>query len=100
LKTDIVIYNSNQYIDGKEVPQMEYNFNFVRKVDGVLYEENSINVGFNNRNGKMQNFSCRWQDDMAFPEVGKIITEEEAKDTLFKFHEVELAYNRYNKNND
>lgn len=100
IKTEQVYYENNQYVEGKEMPPRDYNFNFVRTVNGALYEENSISIGFNNRTGKMQNFSCRWQEDMEFPPVGNVITGDEAKDTIFRYNQVELAYNRYNKTND
>ncbi len=100
IKTEQVYYYYNDYIDGKEVSPMNYSFNFTRKVDNVLYEENSINIGINSRTGKIQNFSCRWQEDMTFPEVEEVITEEQAKNTLFQYNGVELAYNRYNKTNN
>ena len=100
IKTDQVFYTYGEYVDGKEIPPMEYYFNFPRKVNGVLYEENSINVSFNNRTGKMQNLTCRWQEEVNFPAVGKALTNDEAKNVLLQYNGVEMAYYRFNLSTD
>lgn len=93
-----VIYQ--EMVDGKLIPPMEYYFNFPRVVNGATYEENQISISFNNRTGKVQNFNARWQEDLKFPSIGNVISAEAAKDAIFKVNELELAYFRFNTNND
>jgi|GEM_PF-1439300 len=100
IKTDQIYYKYTEYVDGKEIPPMEYYFNFIRKVNGVLYEENSINVSFNNRTGKLMNFTSRWQDDVNFPAAEKALSADEAKNVLLQYNAMELAYTRFNNSND
>ncbi|WP_169832987.1 YcdB/YcdC domain-containing protein [Geosporobacter ferrireducens] len=93
-----VVYQ--EMVDGKVIPPMEYYFTFPRKVNGAIYEENQISISFNNRTGKVQYFNARWQEDLRFPSTGQAISKDAAKDTLFKVNELELAYYRFNTNND
>lgn len=88
-----------QRMDGKEIPPMEYYFYFPRVVNDVLYEEDHINVSFNNRTGKLQHFNFRWNDDVDFPSKQQVISENEAKNILLKHNEVELAYYQWRDNN-
>jgi hypothetical protein len=100
IKTEQIFIKSSEMIDGKEIPPMEYYFNFTRKVNGILYEDNQINVSFNSKTGKLQNYSARWNEGLDFPAKDKVIPLEAAKDKFFGINEVELAYFKYNTNND
>ena len=100
IKTDQTYVIYNEVVDGKEIPPMELYFNFARKINGVVYDENSINISFNNRTGKLQNFTCRWQEGVNFPTPQNAIGQNQAKDILMKFNTVELAYTNFNKTND
>ncbi|WZL73544.1 S-layer homology domain-containing protein [Clostridiaceae bacterium 35-E11] len=87
-----------QVMNGKEIPPMEYYFNFPRMVEGVLYEDDQINISFNNRTGKLQNFHLRWNQEIDFPEKRQVISENEAKNILLQHNEVELAYAQWQDN--
>lgn len=100
IKTNQTYILYNEHVDGKEIPPAELFFNFSRKINGVVYEENSINVSFNNRTGRLQNFTCRWQEEVNFPSLQKVITESQAKDILMSFNTIELAYVNFNRTND
>lgn len=93
-----VIYQ--EVVDGKVIPPMEYYFTFPRIVNGAIYEDNQISVSFNNRNGKVQHFNARWQDNLQFPSISQVISADAAKDVLFQVNKLELAYYRFNTNND
>ncbi|MBB6215567.1 hypothetical protein HNQ80_001656 [Anaerosolibacter carboniphilus] len=100
IKTDQIFIKYSEMIDGKEIPPMEYYFNFTRKVNGILYEDNQINISFNTKTGKLQNFSARWNEGLNFPAKDKAISLEAAKDKFFGINEVELAYLKYDVNNN
>jgi hypothetical protein len=90
----------SEFVDGREIPPMEYYFNFTRKEAGAVYEDNQINVSYNTKTGMLQNFNCRWQENLSFPSTEQAISADEAKNILFTLNELELAYFRYNTTND
>ncbi|MDF2545579.1 MAG: hypothetical protein K0R93_477 [Anaerosolibacter sp.] len=100
IKTEQVFVKNYEMIDGREIPPMEYYFNFTRTVNGIIYEDNQINVSFNSKTGKLQNFNSRWNEDLKFPARENAISLETAKDKFFDINEVELGYYRYNTIND
>lgn len=100
IKIDQVKTQYNEMINGKEMPPMEYYFYFPRKINGALYDENQISISFNNRNGQIQNISCRWNEELNFPSAKEALTEKQAKDLYFSYNGVELAYNQFNKGMD
>lgn len=70
----------------------EYYFGFPRLVDGILYEENQINVSIHARTGELIYFNCRWNEDLPLPQKAQTISKEQAKDIVFKYNGAELAY--------
>lgn len=85
--------------DGNQFYTTEYYFYFPRNINGVLYEDNQINIAFNARTGEL-NFNCRWSDDLKLPPKEKVISKEKAKDVTFRYNDAELAYNKINTSND
>ncbi|MFZ5968806.1 MAG: YcdB/YcdC domain-containing protein [Bacillota bacterium] len=100
IRTEQAYFQYTEVINNKEIPPMEYYFNFTRLVDGVLYEENNISIGFNNRTGKLTNYTCRWDDTMKFPGKSGVMSQSAAKDSLWKYNEMELVYQQFNMTND
>lgn len=100
IKADQTFMMHSEIVDGKEIPPMELFFNFPRIINGVVYDENSISISFNNRTGKLQHFTCRWQEAVNFPAPQNVITQNQAEDILMSYNDVELAYMNFNKSND
>ena len=99
IKTEQVMVRYDNMPEGS-MPPMEYYYFFPRKVNGVLFEENQINVSFNAKTGKIQNINCRWNEDMKFPPADKAISLDKARDIFYDKNELELAYFRFNTNNN
>lgn len=76
---------------GTEKLPRNYNFNYVRLVNGVVFPGNSINVGFDTVSGKITNYNINWAD-IKFASVSNVITIEAAYDKFFSLIGLELQY--------
>lgn len=68
-----------------------YTFNFTRKVNGILFEGDGFSIGIDKRNGNIVNYNYTWYDK-ELKKPGKVVTKEEAYDTLLKQAKLELEY--------
>jgi len=91
-------YKQTQYIADTNYYSMgmyreaNYNFRFVRKINGILYENNAITVTVDGRTGSVTNYSFNWSDASKFATAEGIVSK---ADALKKFKEnpsVKLAY--------
>ena len=69
-----------------------YTFNYVRMVDGVVYDANFANVTIDGSSSDIKWFSQRWEDRPALPDRTGIITEGEARGTFSDMTALELFY--------
>ncbi|HHV29927.1 YcdB/YcdC domain-containing protein [Acetivibrio mesophilus] len=66
-------------------------FNYTRLVNGVLFPNNGIRVGFNAATGKIESYSLEWYD-VKFPSVEKAVELEKIYEIFFKEIGLELQY--------
>lgn len=52
------------------------SFNFVRQVNGIEFESNSLYVQVDKTKGKVIGFNNNWYDNITFPDVSKAMTKE------------------------
>lgn len=69
-----------------------YGFQYVRKVNGVKFNQNYITVEVNGLTGKVVGYSCRWYDDIKIPGMDGIISEQKARDLFDQKSGMELKY--------
>jgi len=72
-----------------------YYFNFIRTVNGIRFEDNSIYVHFDNTTGKITNYNFRWYEDVKFPKLDNIVTPETALKNIADY----VGYNIYYTSN-
>lgn len=68
-----------------------YAFNFVRKVNGIKFENNYIYLSFDNLNGKITGYNFSWYEKAKFPKLNNIISAEKALNRIADF----CGYNIY-----
>lgn len=88
------------YRNGKRRPELEYYFNFQRKVDEIYYSQDGIHVEIDTKEGKIKELRCRWNEEVEFPKPAGIISKEDSMEIFFEGYEPELAYARINKSSD
>jgi hypothetical protein len=81
-----------QIINGKEIPQREYYFNFQRVVNNIAYRNDYVNVVFDAKTGMLRELRCMWTDNVTFPSANGTMTANEAESIYFEKYEPELAY--------
>jgi uncharacterized protein DUF4901/S-layer family protein len=59
-----------------------YDFDYVRKANGIKYYGNSISVTVNGVTGKVISYRCNWDNDLKFPEIKNVIGKDKA-DEIF-----------------
>jgi uncharacterized protein DUF4901 len=57
-----------------------YDFNYVRKANGIKYYGNNISVTVNGITGKVISYRCNWDEDLKFPEIKNIIQKNKANE--------------------
>lgn len=80
---------------GTEKLPRNYNFNYIRLVNGVKFAANTINIGFDTVSGKITNYNINWSD-VKFPSISNIISVETAYDKFFSQVGLELQYKTKN----
>jgi hypothetical protein len=92
IKTEMrhVVYK--QYIDGKEMSEREYYFNFPRLANGIVYGNDNINISIDAKTGSLRQISGRWTDKMDFPSPSVAMKADEAEDIIFEKFKPELVY--------
>ncbi len=72
---------------------------FSRVVNGLKFEENSINVTFD-KNDNITSYLCNWNDSLEFPKPDGLISSEEAFDVIGKRSKFALTYEFTKQNVD
>ena len=85
-KNDAIIFYS-----ASEKPT-SYNFNYVRKVNGIMFPDNAISATFDAVNGKVISFNVRWFE-ADFPSLENIVPLEKIYEKLFSEIGLKLQYN-------
>jgi hypothetical protein len=79
-------------INGVEIPERYYGFNFMRVVNGIPCSDNMISVSIDIKTGLVSNLYKNWYDDISFEAVGDEISPDSAKEIYLDKYKTELAY--------
>lgn len=69
-----------------------YYFNYYRIANNIPFYNNRVSVYVNRETGEVQTFYATWTDGLVFPEPGKHITMDQARDAYKKNLGLELIY--------
>lgn len=69
----------------------EYNYYFIRIVNGIPFRDNTISVNIDRETGEVQNFYMNWTE-AGFPKVDGVITKAAAEENYFKGLGARLQY--------
>jgi hypothetical protein len=78
----------------KERGAVEYNFNYARVIEGVLYPDNGINVAVNGDTGEVIRFDLNWGETRDFPPPVTKISLPQARQIFLNESAPELNYFR------
>lgn len=76
--------------DGDEKENPYYTVRYVRQVNGIDYENNTITATYNRSTGKIESYQCIWYPDAVFPDISNIKPQDDMMALLFD----ELDYSR------
>ncbi len=80
----------NTYRD-EDIPH-SYSITFVRKENDLKVEGQQISVTIESDTGKIVNYYQRWNNNIEFPKVEDVISEEKAKEALFNNYNMKLIH--------
>lgn len=100
IETEAKYRTHNRYYNGKEMPEVEYYYNFTRKVNDIYYDEDRIIIVIDTKEGKIKEIRCNWNDEAKFPKAQGTISKEDAKAIFFEKHKPDLVYTKINKSNN
>jgi hypothetical protein len=75
------------------VGEYDYNFNYIRLVNGVPFYDNNITISVNSETGEVRNYYYQWDDTLVFPVADKAITLEKAQNAYKENLGLRLVYN-------
>ncbi|SHK22755.1 S-layer homology domain-containing protein [Tepidibacter formicigenes] len=78
----------------------EYNFDYVRTVNGVDFDQNRIHVEVDGVSGEIISYNIDWNDDLSFEDTDGIIEPAKAEELLKNNTEMKLIYTDYDRNYD
>ncbi|MDF2524834.1 MAG: hypothetical protein K0R31_2475, partial [Clostridiales bacterium] len=96
------ISNPNQfYYESGRYP-VNYEFRFIRVVNDIEFESNSINVSVNGATGKVTGYNYNWDEDINLPSAEGLISKEKATELIKQGTDLKLHYtshrNKYDYN--
>lgn len=71
---------------------VNYNFRYIRDVNGIKYDRDYISVEVDGTNGSIISYSYRWDEDADFPSVEGVISKEKASEILINKCNMDLRY--------
>jgi hypothetical protein len=81
-----LVPNINQYYDSNS-----YNYTYIRQVNGIPFNRDSINISVNNKTSEINNFNCQYSD-LVFPSASKAINTEAAQKAFTDKLGLKLVY--------
>lgn len=81
------------YYDNNEYFSSVYNFNFVRLVNGIPFQENQISVSVDKNTLKVQSYYLNWNNNYTFPDINASISKEKALQIFKDKIGLKLQYN-------
>ncbi|MCI9627298.1 MAG: S-layer homology domain-containing protein [Clostridia bacterium] len=79
-----------------EADDTYYSVNYVRQVNGIPFESNTISATYNRQSGKVESFRCNWYPDAQFPDISKATPETDMLTQLFDSLEYQRIYRDIN----
>lgn len=88
-------YEDNNNLKFKDISQDGniYSFNFVRQVNGIDFDNNSLEVEIDKTTGKIIEYQNRWYDNVTFPDISQAMTKEAAFNKINEYGDFGLEYN-------
>lgn len=72
----------------------DYSFNYHRQVNGVDFIGNGFTVIVNKDSGMVTNYDCTWYDNVTFPSIEKVISQEDAFKAINATGKMGLMYKK------
>lgn len=72
-----------------------YSFSYIRKVNGIEFNGNTIEVNVDGVSGKITYYYSNWSDNYTFPDAKSVISKEKAQDILKNSMNMNLKYVNY-----
>lgn len=70
----------------------QYNFRYIRMVNGIPFDADGITVGVNGVTGKIASYTYNWSDINSFPDIKSAIKSEAAEEIFSKETGMQLNY--------
>ena len=92
-------YENTGYIDiyTDESQITQYTFNYQRQINGIGFMNNGFSVTVDKASGMITQYNCNWYDDIEFPGIENVITEETAFNIINETGNLQLMYAKVNK---
>ncbi|SMP67894.1 YcdB/YcdC domain-containing protein [Anoxynatronum buryatiense] len=84
--------NPENYMGMAAMGTYQYSFNYVRQIDGIIYDANFVNISIDGSTGEIKWFGQRWETDPELPDAQGIISESQARSRLTGLMQSELFY--------
>jgi hypothetical protein len=70
----------------------QYMFNYVRMINGAVYDTHYINIGIDGSSGDIKYYSQRWEDNPDLPATDGILGASGARSVFMDYMEAEMFY--------
>ena len=77
---------------GDAAKDASYQFYYVRKVNGIHFESNSVSIMFNNITGMISNYDLTWYENAEFPALDNIISSARALSRIEEYAGYNINY--------
>ena len=74
----------------------DYSFNYYRQVNGIDFVGNGFTVIVNKTSGLITHYDCNWYDNVTFPSIDNVISEEKAFNSINTTGKMGLMYKKVN----
>lgn len=99
-KLDSKILTEYKSVENTDYNQdREYYFNYVRQVNGINFNTDTMTVSVNNSTGEIANYYCNYSKNITFEDASKLIGLESAKKVFMEKLGLKLVYNLKSENN-
>ena len=85
----------NDYLGYYRNGSGSYSFSYIRKVNGVEFNGNSLEVNVDGISGKVIYYYSNWNDEYTFPDAKSVISKDKAQDILKNNLNMNLKYVNY-----
>ena len=75
----------------------DYSFNYYRQVNGIDFIGNGFTIIVNKATGRITQYDCSWYDNVTFPDISNVISEEEAFNAINETGKMDLLYKKINE---